>query len=146
MALCVLSVLRHFYIFLPLLMLPMVYNYVYRHVYYVHGLKFLILNANIAYISWIQLICFTHSMSPLFLCLQATKMEMQHTSLAQLTPKSRMAAVNVHVMRKWPFDNNIPSGPIMYVGLVVVDQEVISILPSHSIHHVVYTISSYYTS
>lgn len=44
--------------------------------------------------------------------------------IKDLTVKTRKGYLCVRVMRKWIYNGNIPGGPVLYIGLVLADEEV----------------------
>jgi hypothetical protein len=61
----------------------------------------------------------------IFLILQLTIMDDDRkVYIKDLTVKTRKGYLCVRVLRKWIYDGNKPGGPILYIGLVLADEEV----------------------
>lgn len=55
-------------------------------------------------------------------------MEEDKVHIKDLTVRTRKGYLCVRVMRKWIYDGNIPSGPVLYIVLVFADDQVCSVL------------------
>jgi hypothetical protein len=65
----------------------------------------------------------------MFPLLQVASMDKEDkVYIKDLTVRTRRGYLCVRVMRKWIYDGNVPGGPVLYVGLVLADEEVCTIL------------------